>query len=110
MRESAPSDESLACPICTRLFVQAVKTPERGTTFCEECIQTHLLEHNFVAPDGEERIGSLDRLEDDWEARAKVEAYIGKEIERRRYETDNPAAEDADEVRPPTSTKRGAGS
>lgn len=110
MRESAPSDESLTCPICTRLFVQAVKTPERGTTFCEECIQTHLLEHDFVAPDGEERIGSLDRLEDDWEARAKVEAYIGKEIERRRYETDNPAAEDADEVRSPTSTKRGAGS
>lgn len=105
MRESAPSDASLACPICARLFTQAVKTPRDGTTFCEECIQTHLLEHDFTCPpstaaegegaEGPEKIGSLDKLEEDWDARARVDAYIAKEIERRKYDTDAEATEDA---------------
>lgn len=93
VRESAPSDSALACPICSKLFTHAVKTPGSGTAFCEECIQAYLLEHDFTCPDGQEKIGSLDKLEEDWETRRKVDEYIAQEIERRKDDP-NDAADD----------------
>lgn len=86
VREDVPSDPTLSCPICTKLFIQAVKTPCCSTTYCEECIQAHLLEQDFKCASCAERVGSLDRLEDDLEARERVREYIEKEIERLKFE------------------------
>lgn len=86
VRESPPTDASLACPLCTKLLTQAVSTPCCKTTYCEECIQAHLLEHDFVCPKCDEKIGSLDRLVENQEMRGKVEAYISSEIERRKFD------------------------
>jgi hypothetical protein len=81
VRERVPSDPSLACPIDNRLFRDAVKTPCCGTVYCEECIQTHLLERDFICPSCAKKIPSLDKLEMDKPARMRVNDYIEKAIE-----------------------------
>ncbi|KZT56889.1 DWNN-domain-containing protein [Calocera cornea HHB12733] len=88
IREKPVTDSSLACPICSKLFREATKTPCCGTTYCEECIQTHLLEHDFVCPNCNKRIGSLDRLEPDTDMRRKVKEYIYKAMDEAREEDD----------------------
>ena len=82
VRERAPTDPSLACPIDNKLFRDAVKTPCCDTPYCEECIQTHLLERDFVCPNCGKKIASLDKLIVDKPTRTKVADYIDKVIEQ----------------------------
>ncbi|KAH9920816.1 DWNN domain-containing protein [Amylocystis lapponica] len=86
VRERTPSDTSIVCPIDSRLFREAVKTPCCGTLYCEECIQTHLLERDFVCPSCGSKISSLDKLIVDKPMRTKVADYIDKEIEKSRHD------------------------
>ena len=86
IRERTPSDPSLACPIDNKLYKDAVKTPCCGTLYCEECIQTHLLERDFVCPNCGAKIASLDKLVIDKPTRTKVLDFIDKEIEKSRNE------------------------
>ncbi|KAF8549419.1 DWNN-domain-containing protein, partial [Imleria badia] len=88
VRERPPSDPALACPIDNRLFRDAVKTPCCETTYCEECIQTHLLERDFVCPKCGKKILSLDKLIMDKPMRTKVADHIDKVIEQSRKEMD----------------------
>lgn len=93
VRERTPSDPSLVCPIDNKLFRDAVKTPCCGTLYCEECIQTHLLERDFVCPHCAAKIASLDKLVIDKPTRTKVLDYIDKEIEKSRNESQGETAE-----------------
>ncbi len=86
VREKVPSDPFLACPIDNRLFRDAVKTPCCNTAYCEECIQTHLLERDFVCPNCGKKIASLDKLIVDKPMRIKVADYIDKAIEESKRE------------------------
>ncbi|KAJ8095271.1 Protein mpe1 [Marasmius tenuissimus] len=86
VRERAPSDSTLACPIDHKLFRDAVKTPCCGTLYCEDCIQTHLLERDFICPNCAKKIPSLDKLAADKETRTKVNDYIEKAIEESKKE------------------------
>lgn len=81
MRERVPTDTSLVCPIDNKLFRDAVKTPCCGTSYCEECIQTHLLERDFLCPNCGKKIASLDKILMDKPTRTKVADYIDKAIE-----------------------------
>ncbi|KAF9530445.1 DWNN domain-containing protein [Crepidotus variabilis] len=81
VREKAPTDPALACPIDNKLFRDAVKTPCCGAAYCEECIQTHLLERDFICPSCGKKIASLDKLLLDKPMRTKVADYIEKAIE-----------------------------
>ncbi|KAF8738220.1 DWNN protein, partial [Rhizoctonia solani] len=87
---------SLACPICDRLTKNAVRTPCCKQTFCEECIQTHLLEHDFVCKCGK-KIASFDRLEMDDKRREKVGEVVRSMIEESRKES---AKQEAEESQP----------
>lgn len=80
VREKLPSDASLACPICRKLLRDAVKTPCCSKTFDEECIQTHLLESDFVCPSCHSKVASLDRITPDTAARDRVRRHIEEEI------------------------------
>ncbi|CCM01809.1 uncharacterized protein FIBRA_03877 [Fibroporia radiculosa] len=84
VRERTPTDSSLACPIDNKIFRDAVKTPCCGTLYCEECVQTHLLERDFACPKCGARIASLDKLIVDKPMRTKVGDFIDKEMERSR--------------------------
>ncbi|CAL1715023.1 unnamed protein product [Somion occarium] len=86
IREKMPSDPALSCPIDNKLFKDAVKTPCCGKLYCEECIQTHLLERDFVCPNCGAKIPSLDKLIIDKPTRSKVGEYIDKEIEKSKQE------------------------
>ncbi|KAI0320033.1 hypothetical protein OF83DRAFT_1107129 [Amylostereum chailletii] len=63
-------------------------TPCCGAVYCEECVQTHLLEKDFACPACGARIASLDRLVADGAVRARVVAYIEKEIEASKREAE----------------------
>lgn len=78
--KTVPSDPSLACPLCTKLLRDAVITPCCHTTFCEECIQTHLFEHDFVCAECEKRIPDIEQLKIDDAKRKLVRDYIDKTI------------------------------
>lgn len=86
VRERTPTDPSLVCPIDNKLFRDAVKTPCCGTQYCEECIQTHLLERDFLCPSCGKKIASLDRVLMDKPTRTKVLDYIDKVIEESKKE------------------------
>lgn len=86
VRDKPPTDTSLACPMDNKLFRDAVKTPCCGTAYCEECIQTHLLERDFICPHCSKKIASLDKLLADKPTRMKVSDYIEKAIEESRKE------------------------
>lgn len=81
MRDRPSKDPAIVCPIDNKIFRDAVKTPCCETTYCEECIQTHLLEKDFICPHCATKIASLDKLSQDKPKRAKVAEYIEKEIE-----------------------------
>lgn len=78
----------MVCPIDNRLFRDAVKTPCCEKAYCEECIQTHLLEHDFVCPDCQKKITSLDKLVINKPLRTKVGDYIDKVIQESRKEAE----------------------
>ncbi len=82
MRDQQPLDGALSCPICQKLVWEAVRTPCCDTAYCEECIQTSLLEHSFECPSCESKVQSLDKLKEDPELRARVRRYVEGEIER----------------------------
>ncbi|TDL23587.1 DWNN-domain-containing protein [Rickenella mellea] len=80
IRDRPSTDSSLVCPIDNKLFRDAVKTPCCGALYCEECIQTHLLENDFTCPNCGKKVPSLDRLVMDKPTRTKVADYIDKAI------------------------------
>lgn len=83
---NTPSDSSLVCPIDNKLFRDALKTPCCGTCYCEDCIQTYLLERDFICPNCGKKIASLDKLSADMEQRRRVNDYIENAIEESRRE------------------------
>ncbi|KAI0666821.1 DWNN domain-containing protein [Trametes maxima] len=108
IRERPPSDSSLACPIDGKLFRDAVKTPCCGTLFCEECVQTHLLERDFLCPNCARKIPSLDKLIIDKPTRARVHEYVDQEMERSRLEAerqDRQALENAEAAKANAQTE-----
>lgn len=66
----------LACPIDRVLLREAVQTPCCHTPFCEECITTHLVEHDFECPQCESKVASLDKVRPDEEMRERVKEYM----------------------------------
>lgn len=80
--QSVPADPSLACPLCSKLIRDAVITPCCQTTFCEECVQTHLFEHDFLCPECEKPIRDISTLKIDDTKRRAVREYVSQAIER----------------------------
>lgn len=96
VRDRTPSDPALACPIDKKLFKDAVKTPCCGTPYCEECINAHLLENDFICPNCSKKIPSLDKLVMDKPMRTRVGDYIDKII-KEINEVEDEAAREGDE-------------
>ncbi|KAF8513411.1 DWNN domain-containing protein [Hysterangium stoloniferum] len=88
-----PSDPSIVCSLCQKLFREAVKTPCCSKVYCEECVQTFLLERDFLCPGCGSKIPSLDKLIMDKPARTRVNDYIDKEI--KEYQKNEEKAENS---------------
>jgi protein MPE1 len=99
-----PSDSSLACPICSKLFRDAVTTPCCSRTYDEECLQTHLLERDFTCPGCQSKITSLDKLRPDYHVRGLVQRYIDEEITKASLASVSEHTDDDDVVEVSTKT------
>ncbi|THH32469.1 hypothetical protein EUX98_g1727 [Antrodiella citrinella] len=86
VRDRTPSDPSMVCPIDTKLFKDAKKTPCCGTLYCEECVESYLMERDFICPSCGRKIASLDKLIVDKPMRTRVHDYIDKEIEKSKQQ------------------------
>ncbi|KAI9445590.1 DWNN-domain-containing protein [Lactarius indigo] len=93
VRERPSKDPTIICPIDNRIFRDAVKTPCCGTAYCEDCIQSHLLEKDFICPSCASKVASLDKLAIDKPTRMKVADYIAREIEASQKEEDSHTSE-----------------
>jgi protein MPE1 len=71
-----PEDPDLTCPIDSKLLRDAVKTPCCSTSFCEPCITKYLTEHDFVCPECESKVKSLEKLKPDEDRRQRVADYV----------------------------------
>lgn len=111
--QSVPADPSLACPLCSKLIRDAVITPCCQTTFCEECVQTHLFEHDFLCPECEKPIRDISTLKIDDTKRKAVREYVANAIERSEaaFENAEKGEEEekkSEEAQAPTEAKEGA--
>lgn len=79
----------LECPIDKRLFVDPVKTPCCGKTYCHECIENALLDNDLECPGCHTANVSLEALKPDEEIKNKIEEYQNKKP------GDSPTASDA---------------
>jgi hypothetical protein len=84
IRERIPDGHPLQCPICHKLFQDAVKTPCCSTTYCQECLHNHLSDNDFVCPNCHQKIATLASVKPDMEARHKVDDYIDTAFEEHR--------------------------
>ncbi|RXK35755.1 hypothetical protein M231_06996 [Tremella mesenterica] len=82
VREQQPTEAELTCLICKKLVWEAVRTPCCQTSYCEECIQIHLLDRDFECPSCESKIPSLSKLEPALDLRQRVKLYVDGEVER----------------------------
>lgn len=97
-----PSDANLACSICNKLLRDAVRTPCCQNLFCQECVTTHLLEHDFQCSECQKRVKDLTDLKRDDEVRKQVRDYVDAEMdksEKKLQEAEQAEKEELDKAR-----------
>ena len=65
----------LECPVDKRLFVDPMKTPCCGKTYCRECIENALLDGDLRCPNCQTENVSLEGLQVDQEVIEKIKEY-----------------------------------
>ena len=100
-------DRGLECPIDKRMFVDPMKTPCCGKTYCHDCIENALIDNDLTCPGCQTENISLERLEPDEDVKASIKAYEAEKIEVKRR-SKSPASSaaaatpTADGVQPPS--------
>lgn len=84
VRDQEPLEADLTCPLCKKLVWEAVRTPCCSTAFCEECVQTYLVDHDFECPHCESKVPSLDRLKPDEDLRKRSRIYVDHELQKNK--------------------------
>lgn len=109
--EAASSDnqeireKGLECPIDKRLFVDPMKTPCCGKTYCRDCIENTLLGNDFVCPGCSSDNVLVDNLISDEETVAKIKAYEEEKKAEVKKEKEKSASPVADKAVPANSEK-----
>lgn len=85
----------LECLIDKRMFVDPMKTPCCGKTYCHECIENALLDNDLQCPNCQTENVSLERLEPDEDVKAKIKEYTSKKDGGSSNASSPKAAEDA---------------
>ena len=80
-------DRGIECSIDKRMFVDPMKTPCCGRTYCGDCITNALIENDLVCPGCSTDGVLLDDLVEDTEVKEKIKAYeIEKAQEKKEKE------------------------
>ena len=84
-------ERGLECSIDDRVFVDPVKTPCCGRTYCRHCIENALIDSDFVCPNcGENAL--LENLEPDEDTVAKIKAYQDERKQKDKEASKSPVA------------------
>lgn len=91
-------DRGLECPIDKRLFVEPMKTPCCGTTYCNDCIENALVNSDLMCPNCGKDGVLIDNLTADEEVAKKIVEYEKEKAEERkaREASKSPEAAPAD--------------
>jgi protein MPE1 len=84
-------ERGLECPIDKRLFVDPMKTPCCGKTYCHDCIENALLENDLVCPGCETENVSLEALKPDEDMKEQIKTYQ-EEKSNEKQRSASPAA------------------
>lgn len=76
--DKALQELGLECPIDKRMFVDPMKTPCCGKTYCHECIESALLDNDLECPNCHTANVSLEGLVADEDAKSKIQEYANK--------------------------------
>ncbi|KAI9688830.1 MAG: hypothetical protein M1822_001187 [Bathelium mastoideum] len=80
-------ERGLECSLDKRMFIEPMKTPCCGQTYCNDCIENALINNDFVCPNCQTEGVLIDNLEPDDEMVKKIKVYEDeKMIERREKE------------------------
>jgi protein MPE1 len=69
-------EKGLLCSIDRKMFVEPMKTPCCGKTYCNECITNALIESDFICPNCGTDGVLIDDLKPDEEAQAKIKEFL----------------------------------
>lgn len=79
-------ERGLECPIDKRMFVDPVKTPCCGKTYCHDCIENALVNSDLVCPNCSTEGVLIDDLASDEETIAQMKAYEEEKAAARKAE------------------------
>ncbi|KAI8356688.1 DWNN domain-containing protein, partial [Blakeslea trispora] len=75
--ESIPVLPYFECPICHGLMREATLTSCCGASFCDECIRTHLMDHDFACQDCKQPVqNGLDGIVANIDVRESIDNYV----------------------------------
>ncbi|CAM0136573.1 Protein mpe1 [Umbelopsis sp. WA50703] len=75
--DTIPVPDDLQCPICMGIFKEAVITQCCGSSYCDECIRTYMLENDLKCQDCHEPVpGGTDGLIQNVDVRQRVISYV----------------------------------
>lgn len=75
--DTIPVPDDLQCPICLGILKEAVVTQCCGTSYCDECIRTHMLENDLKCQYCHEAVpGGTDGLIQNVDVRQRVNSYV----------------------------------
>lgn len=83
----------LECPIDKRLFVDPMKTPCCKMTYCNQCIDNFLSDHDLVCPHCSEEV-LIDELQPDEEMYTKIKVYLEeRKVVAQKQKSPSPSAQ-----------------
>lgn len=77
-------DRGLECSIDKRMFVDPMKTPCCGMTYCNDCIENALINSDFVCPNCSKEGVLIDDLVADEDAVTKIKAFEDEKTAERK--------------------------
>ncbi len=85
--DKALAERGLECPIDKHLFVDPMKTPCCGKTYCNDCITNALIDSDLVCPGCETEDIIIETLVSDEEMKEKIKAYQAEKAEKTKAES-----------------------
>ena len=77
------------CPIDKRLFVDPMKTPCCGKTYCNDCITNALIESDLVCPGCDTEDIIIETLVSDEEMKDKIKAYEAEKAAEKKESSED---------------------
>ncbi|KAL9106509.1 MAG: hypothetical protein Q9227_008488 [Pyrenula ochraceoflavens] len=100
-------DRGLECPIDKKLFVDPMKTPCCGKTYCENCITNALIDNDLICPGCHSENVLIDNLVEDKEAVQRMKVW---EDDKARQKSEREASNSPVASNAPTPAPNGVGS